>query len=133
EMADILSFNLTQTHNGAHKPRKMNDPDLSTKLKLMGVDVASFGDFFADKRMQERLKADELEKEKIKDSSQGGSLLQKPPVWKLNTSDAPSLKVENGNGVPLVTNGDKHRNLRDEPIKCLTYKDPFSSVYKKWV
>jgi nitrite reductase (NAD(P)H) len=31
EMADILSFNLTQT--AAHAPRKMNSPDLSTKLK----------------------------------------------------------------------------------------------------
>ncbi|CAE6540498.1 unnamed protein product [Rhizoctonia solani] len=142
EMADILSFNLTQTHNGAHKPRKMNDPDLSTKLKLMGVDVASFGDFFADKRMQERMKAEEAEKEKAKDTGRGESI-RKPPVWELNTSDAPSLKVENGNGVPLVTNGDRkqttgrrvhrHRNLRDEPIKCLTYKDPFSSVYKKYI
>jgi hypothetical protein len=34
EMADILAFNLTQT--ASHAPRKMNDPDLSTKLKLMG-------------------------------------------------------------------------------------------------
>ncbi|KXN90613.1 Nitrite reductase [NAD(P)H] [Leucoagaricus sp. SymC.cos] len=49
EMADILSFNLTQTRS--HAPRTMNSPDLSTKLKLMGVDVASFGDFFADKRL----------------------------------------------------------------------------------
>jgi nitrite reductase (NAD(P)H) len=40
EMADILAFNLTQTEGGQHKPRKMNDPDLSTKLKLMGVDVS---------------------------------------------------------------------------------------------
>lgn len=41
EMADILSFNLTQTDfaNGPFKARKMNNPDLSTKLKLMGVDV----------------------------------------------------------------------------------------------
>jgi nitrite reductase (NAD(P)H) len=42
EMADILSFNLTQTvtETGVtFKPRKMNPPDLSTKLKLMGVDV----------------------------------------------------------------------------------------------
>jgi hypothetical protein len=42
EMADILAFNLTQTvtANGvSFKPRKMNPPDLSTKLKLMGVDV----------------------------------------------------------------------------------------------
>jgi nitrite reductase (NAD(P)H) len=28
----------------------MNSPDLSTRLKLMGVDVASFGDYFADLR-----------------------------------------------------------------------------------
>jgi len=31
EMADILSFNLTQTDS--HSPRVMNAPDLSTKLK----------------------------------------------------------------------------------------------------
>lgn len=42
-MADILAFNLCQTSTnlGNFKPRKMNNPDLSTKLKLMGVDVAS--------------------------------------------------------------------------------------------
>lgn len=51
EMASILAFNLTQTHGrGAHAPRKMNPPDLSTRLKLMGVDVASFGNYFADTR-----------------------------------------------------------------------------------
>lgn len=43
----------------------------------------------------------------------------------------------NGNGVSAVgpvKNGKKHRTpekRRDEPIKCLTYKDPFASVYKK--
>jgi hypothetical protein len=44
EMADILAFNLTQTETsvGTFKPRLMNDPDLSTKLKLMGVDVSRF-------------------------------------------------------------------------------------------
>ncbi|KAI9841521.1 MAG: hypothetical protein M1837_000622 [Sclerophora amabilis] len=47
EMADVLSFNLTQAK--AHAPRKFKRPDLSTKLKLLGVDVASFGDFFADR------------------------------------------------------------------------------------
>ena len=46
-MADVLSFNLTQAK--AHAPRKFKRPDLSTKLKLLGVDVASFGDFFADR------------------------------------------------------------------------------------
>jgi len=43
-MADVLSFNLTQAKS--HSPRKFKRPDLSTKLKLLGVEVASFGDFF---------------------------------------------------------------------------------------
>lgn len=47
EMAEILSFNLTQAKS--HSYRKFKRPDLSTKLKLLGVEVASFGDFFADR------------------------------------------------------------------------------------
>ena len=45
-MADVLAFNLTQAKS--HSPRAFKRPDLSTKLKLLGVDVASFGDYFAD-------------------------------------------------------------------------------------
>jgi nitrite reductase (NAD(P)H) len=47
EMADVLSFNLTQAK--VHSYREFKRPDLSTKLKLLGVEVASFGDFFADR------------------------------------------------------------------------------------
>lgn len=47
EMADVLAFNLTQAK--LHTPRSFKRPDLSTKLKLLGVDVASFGDYFADR------------------------------------------------------------------------------------
>jgi len=47
EQADVLSFNLTQAK--LHTPRTFKRPDLSTKLKLLGVEVASFGDFFADR------------------------------------------------------------------------------------
>ncbi|KAH8817092.1 nitrite reductase-like protein [Xylogone sp. PMI_703] len=47
EMADVLAFNLTQAK--VHSYRKFKRPDLSTKLKLLGVEVASFGDFFADR------------------------------------------------------------------------------------
>ena len=46
EMADVLAFNLTQAK--LHQPRVFKRPDLSTKLKLLGVEVASFGDYFAD-------------------------------------------------------------------------------------
>jgi nitrite reductase (NAD(P)H) len=47
EMADVLAFNLTL--GPTHSPRAMTNPDMSTRLKLLGVDVASFGDYFADK------------------------------------------------------------------------------------
>ncbi|KAJ5832094.1 hypothetical protein N7474_000405 [Penicillium riverlandense] len=46
EMADVLAFNLTSLDK---EPKRFTRPDLSTKLKLLGVDVASFGDFFADR------------------------------------------------------------------------------------
>lgn len=46
EMADVLAYNLT---NPDKEPKRFTRPDLSTKLKLLGVDVASFGDFFADR------------------------------------------------------------------------------------
>lgn len=46
EMAEVLAFNMTEGPH--HAMRDMKSPDVSTKLKLMGVDVASFGDFFAD-------------------------------------------------------------------------------------
>lgn len=46
EMAEVLAFNLT---NPDREQKRFKYPDLSTKLKLLGVDVASFGDFFADR------------------------------------------------------------------------------------
>ncbi|ODQ55648.1 nitrite reductase NiiA [Saitoella complicata NRRL Y-17804] len=84
EMADVLAFNLTQAK--LHAPRKFKTPDLSTKLKLMGVDVASFGDFFADR-------------------------------------DGPK-------NVPKRAGAGKEKK---PGVKSLTYKDPFSSVYKKYI
>lgn len=99
-MADILAFNLTQTHGiGApkHTARKMNTPDLSTRLKLMGVDVASFGDHFADMRV-------------------------KPKIFA-----APAL------GEVSITNEKPSRSNLDAEVKSLTYHDPFSATYKKYI
>lgn len=45
-MADVLAYNLTSPDK---EQKRFTRPDLSTKLKLLGVDVASFGDFFADR------------------------------------------------------------------------------------
>jgi len=99
EMADVLSFNLTQA--SLHQPRLYKRPDLSTKLKLLGVEVASFGDFFADRDGPKYL-------------------------------PARAKRIANGQGKPdalkTLTNG-----LPPAPVKALTYKDPFTNVYKKYI
>ncbi|KAH7383586.1 nitrite reductase-like protein [Cadophora sp. MPI-SDFR-AT-0126] len=99
EMADVLSFNLTQAK--VHSYRKFKRPDLSTKLKLLGVEVASFGDFFADRDGPKHLPIRAARK---KEGTQTTDALKK-----LTDGPAPS------------------------PVKALTYKDPFSAVYKKYL
>ncbi|WVQ96928.1 nitrite reductase [NAD(P)H], large subunit [Kwoniella sp. CBS 9459] len=102
-MADILAFNLTQTEGtAAHVPRSMNPPDLSTRLKLMGVDVASFGDFFADVRAAQK---------------------------------APSDSTTDGEVAISQAKPSRHRKniVSDGPVQCLTYHDPFSATYKKYI
>lgn len=104
-MADVLAFNLTQAK--AHAPRKFKRPDLSTKLKLLGVEVASFGDFFADRDGPKDMPG-------------------RPRGEKKEAASA--------NG---TTTRDRVKNLTDgptpPPVKALTYKDPFQQVYKKYL
>jgi nitrite reductase (NAD(P)H) len=95
-MADVLSFNLT---NPEKEPKGFDRPDLSTKLKLLGVNVASFGDFFADRDGPRFLPGRRASKPETAASGKRNSI---PPTK-----------------APLV--------------KALTYKDPFSAVYKKYL
>ncbi len=89
-MADVLAFNLTE--GPSHSMRSMSTPDVSTKLKLMGVDVASFGDYFADQ----------------------GKF----------TRPLPGQPRRKAAGAPPPTVAD---------VQSLTYHDPFSDVYKKYI
>jgi nitrite reductase (NAD(P)H) len=84
EMADLLAFNLTEGRIN-RQPKAFTDPDMSTKLKLLGVEVASFGDCFADVF---------------------------GPKWLPDGTSGPDRK---------------------DQVKPLTYKDPFSQVYKKYL
>ncbi|KAG8866838.1 hypothetical protein FRC20_007390, partial [Serendipita sp. 405] len=152
EMADILAFNLTQTDTdvGTFRPRQMNNPDLSTKLKLMGVDVASFGDFFADKPVQTKDKSSRANGDAPSQNKAASIPLAKrksrdgktTPVWEVDSGQSGEAKAPGAAGVPLVTetvtapSRERHvpkPNIVDSPIKCLTYKDPFASVYKKYI
>ncbi|EPS95679.1 hypothetical protein FOMPIDRAFT_57024 [Fomitopsis schrenkii] len=110
EMADILAFNLTQTRTdvGGFEPRKMNNPDLSTKLKLMGVDVASFGDYFAENRRTKSVNTFPI-----------ASGAASPP-----RADA---------SAPKKRHGPNNTYSEDGPIETLTYRDPFAGVYKKYI
>jgi nitrite reductase (NAD(P)H) len=101
EMADVLSFNLTQAK--AHSPRKFRSPDLSTKLKLLGVEVASFGDFFADRDGPKDLPT------RRHGGKKEGTLDAQDKVKGLTEGPPPS------------------------PVKALTYKDPFQQIYKKYL
>jgi nitrite reductase (NAD(P)H) len=83
-MADILAFNLTTGRKATL--RLITTPDMSTKLKLLGVEVASFGDAFAD---------------------------MFGPKWLPD-------------GLPTGEAGKAH-------VKALTYNDPFSKIYKKYL
>ena len=128
EMADILAFNLCQTSTslGNFKPRKMNNPDLITKLKLMGVDVASFGDFFADKSLNRptrplvetvpRRPAPQIELEVEEAPAETGT----PEVEEI-VGRADGKKVKEAVAKP------------DEEIKCLVFKDPIQGTYKKYI
>jgi len=99
EMAEVLAFNLTQAKS--HSPRVFKRPDLSTKLKLLGVEVASFGDFFADRDGPKEL-----------------------PVRNIRTKEDQKRR----DSVQNLTSGPP-----PPPVKALTYKDPFTQVYKKYL
>ncbi|EAU81298.2 nitrite reductase [Coprinopsis cinerea okayama7 len=134
EMADILSFNFTQTD--AHAPRLMNAPDLSTKLKfnfrLMGIDVASFGDFFADKRLPKGRTQDVTQLAK---SVTNGHANGKVAKVEIEFEEEPK---QNGNSAgplptPKPSPSKRRKRGQDEPINCLVYKDPFTATYKKYI
>lgn len=92
EMAEVLAFNLSQAK--LHSPRVFKRPDLSTKLKLLGVNVASFGDCFADVFGPQSL----------------------PPKF------AKKFKALSGSTADA-----------SQSVQALTYRDPFTNVYKKYL
>lgn len=96
----------------------------------MGIDVASFGDFFADKR---------LPKGRTQDVSQltvGSNQVngKGKPAIEINFEEDKTQSTAN----PVVADSKpaasrRRKRSQDEPINCLVYKDPFSGTYKKYI
>jgi hypothetical protein len=99
----------------------------------MGVDVASFGDFFADKRLS-------VKEQVITDASEPktSQLLTPPSSPQL----AIEVNVSHPRSKPVAPNHPHERlsphkkragRKADGPIKCLVYNDPFGPTYKKYI
>lgn len=101
EMADVLSFNLTRQEG--EPPKLFKRPDLSTKLKLLGVEVASFGDFFADR--------------------------DGPKFLPGRQPSSPDMITPRRKSITVAA----EKRPLSPPVKALTYKDPFGAVYKKYL
>ena len=99
----------------------------------MGVDVASFGDYFADTRVADALKTHEI---KLRQLSRAEKKSAEPEIEE-EIVPAPTIiqtaahEAEDAS-TPAKPRKPGQRDPRTEPICCLTYKDPFDSVYKKY-
>jgi nitrite reductase (NAD(P)H) len=90
----------------------------------MGVDVASFGDFFADKRLSTS-RPTKIETPADSHMDKGHAAIQ------ISLEDARAPDAQNPEAPKSATR--KRGRKQAEPIKCLVYKDPFSGTYKKYV
>lgn len=105
----------------------------------MGVDVASFGDFFADMRpvdAQSRavsrvIKTPVSGESNPKTLDHTTEVTAQPAVHILidDSTNNTNGSAPQAKSIPLKKRGQKH----DQPIKSLVYKDPFDSTYKKYI
>lgn len=93
----------------------------------MGVDVSSFGDYFADKRISMKSRAAEIVADRSVLSSKPIEPTQ--PAVEITLQEVPPAESTSvRSSIPP-----KRVRSADEPIKCLVYNDPFSSTYKKYI
>jgi nitrite reductase (NAD(P)H) len=95
----------------------------------MGVDVASFGDYFADKRISVKSRSAEI----VADRNVLPSNPIEPaqPAVEITVQGVPPVSESKSPARPVVP--PKLVRRADEPTKCLVYNDPFGSTYKKYI
>jgi len=97
----------------------------------MGVNVASFGDYFADKRLSVKSHPAEL----VDDRNVLPSKKIEPamPVIEISVQEIPPVSESKTPASAHPTIFNRRTRSADEPIKCLVYNDPFSSTHKKYI
>jgi nitrite reductase (NAD(P)H) len=88
--------------------------------------VASYGDFFAEKRHLER---------KLAMNDVLNSTITSLPVSVAQNGSAtdPQTKAPEATTVSASKKRNGREPDEDGPIECLVYRDPFSGVYKKYI
>jgi nitrite reductase (NAD(P)H) len=101
----------------------------------MGVDVASFGDFFADMRPVEGQEKTVSQIVKGSTSDFPSKEIIRVPENKAEPSMQIAIDDPRGSKQPVSKPppSRKRGDRIDEPIKCLVYKDPFALTYKKYI
>ena len=94
----------------------------------MGVDVASFGDYFADKRISAKSRSTEVVADR--NVLPSNSIEPAQPAVEITVQGVPAVPESKS---PVSTRPPKLVRSADEPIKCLVYNDPFGSTYKKYI
>jgi nitrite reductase (NAD(P)H) len=85
----------------------------------MGIDVASFGDYFADMKPIDA---------QIEVVSHVVKIESAQPAVQIAIGDPPVSQASTQR-----TSSRMHKSKSEEPIKCLVYNDPFGSTYKKYI
>jgi len=105
-------------------------------VRLMSIDVCSFGDFFADTRPVEVQALTVLRV--VQGSTPATSSQEVEHVAGDRAQPSVDVVIDDtaitGQPMALKPPASKgRRNQIDQPIKCLVYKDPFASTYKKYI
>jgi len=102
--------------------------DLTFKLQ-----VASFGDYFADKRISRGATTPRVKKVEVARREPSRAPQEPPanPAWEIKINNASPATQKESQPTEAGTAHSKPQGSTSE-IECLTYKDPFSFVYKKY-
>jgi nitrite reductase (NAD(P)H) len=94
----------------------------------MGINVASFGDYLANKQISMKSRSGKL----VVDSNvlHWKSIEPAQPAVKNAIQRVPPVSESTSTRPAILS---KRMRSADEPVKCLVYNDPFGSTYKKYI